>query len=821
MDNSSKGTKVPAESDAPETHNTGHLTHSPSPTRGDEDLLLPLTHSFFDDATEELEATAGLGLSEDQRGDRILRHAPAPLPEAGHPANDFVNAETPTTGSLDTTSSLQPPNNDRLVTIPTSNPIDNSSSNIARPPPAQSLEPTQTSEPFFDYTPASVTRPSLEITFTVDDSEFESIRVASPHVTSDNSNGLQETHPRADLPFPSIENPDPPLAALATDPDQFWFEEHELDLTQEDMDNLRNITQEPFMSGNPSETPADGIQVSTAAHAGGDSNIQDANPAHSITGETVPASNSEAQGSRFAQPAASQPANLVSGPMPSNTTNRQGAETTPEWLRTRSASRRTPAIQKRRRDEDVSPVSFDTPTPLHAKRQRTSSKVSNSPTSAPRPTRTLATTGRKDSNRLPPIAEEEESDHSPATVVTPVGYIRPPPRPVTMVPPRAQNLRVIDSYRAMTAPNRDVSAPTQRPPASQRLNQSEEQQRQQQLAQGPPQQQHAQRQHGQRQHPAQQYLQQQYPQERLGWQQHPQQQAQPSAPYSPYPQRFMHQVPGHDHNGLVEQRHLRQQPLEQERRPLQPSTRPQQSYGTDPHHQAQMASNLAIAPQLEQHLQVPFLWRTPYQPGDPSAGPPFAPTTRVIASLQAARLNTPLQFVDNGAQSHHQGTQEPHPAGYGYSMQRLPYGGMVPQAVAAPMATPMAPPLTNTGLWTWPLNPDLGPGTLQDQQRNFVQGPTTHAASSERLPLNSAPIPANTARPNPPHGTGVTPTASAGDAGPVATPSNQGSSQRGASRPRSPSRGAEDEGDADVELLYFDGNYLGDGYVDLPDLPDD
>lgn len=154
-------------------------------------------------------------------------------------------------------------------------------------------------------------------------------------------------------------------------------------------------------------------------------------------------------------------------------------------------------------------------------------------------------------------------------------------------------------------------------------------------------------------------------------------------------------------------------------------------------------------------------------------------------------------------------------------MQRLPYGGMVPQAVAAPMATPMAPPLTNTGLWTWPLNPDLGPGTLQDQQRNFVQGPTTHAASSERLPLNSAPIPANTARPNPPHGTGVTPTASAGDAGPVATPSNQGSSQRGASRPRSPSRGAEDEGDADVELLYFDGNYLGDGYVDLPDLPDD
>lgn len=824
MDNSSEATKVLAESDALETHQTGHLAHSPSPALGDEGLLPDSTNSFFDDATAELEATAGFGLSEDLLWDRIFRHASTPLPEPGHPVNDFVNAGAPTTGSLNTASSLQPPNNDRVVdiqhslsTIPSSNPIDNSSSNIARPLSSRSFEPTQTLHASFDHTPASVPRPLLENTFTVGDSEIESIRAASPRVTGANSNGLEEHHPRADLPFPSIENPDPP-SALATDPDQFWFGEHGFDLTQEDMDNLRNITQEAFMSGNPGGTPADGTQVPTAVNASGDSNMQDANPTHSITGETIPASTSGALDSRFAQPAASQPANLVSGPMPSNTTNRQGAETTPGWLRSRSASRWNPPIQKRRRDEDMSHLSFDTPTPLYTKRQRTASKVSNNSTSAPSPTKTPATTSGNNSNTLPPVAEEEESDQSPATFVSPDRYIRPVPRSVRMVSPRAQNLRVIDSFRAKAAPKRDAPAIQQ------------EQQMQRQLVQRPPQQQHAQRRHGQQQHPEQQYSQQQYPQERLGWHQHPQQQAQPSLPYPPYPQRFLHQGPGHEHNGLVEQRRIRQQPLEQGRRPLQPSIGLQRPYGIDPHPQAQMASSLAMSPQLEQHLQFPRLGGMPYQPGNPSAGPPVAPTTRVIAGLQEAHLNTPLQFVANSAQGHHPGHREPHPAGYGYTMPlphptMLPYGGMLPQAVT----TPMASPLTNTGPWTWALNPYRGPGALQYQQASFVPGAATHAASSERLPLDFTPIPANTGRPSSPHGTGIMPTASAHDAGPVASPYNQGSarvhrgsqhpsdsSQRGASRPRSPSRGAQDENDSDVEISYVDGNYLGDGYVDLP-----
>ncbi|RVX67983.1 hypothetical protein B0A52_08393 [Exophiala mesophila] len=263
--------------------NAGHQTNDQSdsapPNLSDEDLFTGSTNadSFFEDATIGLEATTGgvfPSVDEDERFDMAFREAIfGPLPASGHLVNHFGNiAEPLSPGTLDTEPQFQSQSGDRFVdfqhplpgslpnlqtslqpSLPTIwgyNQFEPSTSSSAGQFHAQSFEPIQSLSDFLQQRSDTTSRTPLD-SFAVGDFENQPSQSISPHVTRDIPNGLEENHPRADNPFPSIEGPNPPSAPVS-DQNQIWLAElNDFGLTEE-MGNLFNS----YNSGVPSGDPA-------------------------------------------------------------------------------------------------------------------------------------------------------------------------------------------------------------------------------------------------------------------------------------------------------------------------------------------------------------------------------------------------------------------------------------------------------------------------------------------------------------------------------------------------------------------------------------
>ncbi|KIV97168.1 hypothetical protein PV10_00950 [Exophiala mesophila] len=270
------GNKGTAKSDTHGANQINNQSDSAPPNLSDEDLFADSTNadSFFEDATTGLDATTGGGMylsgDEDERFDMAFREAIfGPLPASSHSVNHFGNTAEPLSpGALDTAPQFQSQSGDCLVdfqrplpdlqpSLQPSLPIicgynqsEPSSSNSAEQFHAQSFEPIQSLSDFLQQRTATASRTPLN-SFAVGDFEIQPSQPISPHVTRDIPNGLEENHPRADNPFPSIEGPDLPSAPIS-DQNQIWLAEpNDFGLTEE-MGNFLNS----YNSGVPGGDPA-------------------------------------------------------------------------------------------------------------------------------------------------------------------------------------------------------------------------------------------------------------------------------------------------------------------------------------------------------------------------------------------------------------------------------------------------------------------------------------------------------------------------------------------------------------------------------------